>query len=250
MAVLLGSLAGFIDSIAGGGGLVTLPTLTLLVGPGAHAIGSNKIVGTVGAFTALLVYSRGKHVDWSRSLAFTLWVGLGSMCGSLCSPLVPTWLFQYLLAATCPVILFIVWRKDLWVTRELVEHPAPRFTGWLRLAEPRVLAAGLACGFYDGLWGPGGGTFMFLGLLFAVRMPLLAAIAASKFANTASAGTALLTYQLQGYVHWKEGLLVASGMTVGAFFGARFATRKASQAVRPVLVAVVILLLFRLFNQR
>src|SRR5947209_5901322 len=103
LLLLLGAglLAGFIDSIAGGGGLVTLPTLILIVGPGAQAIGTNKIVGSVAALVALGVYARAGHLQWKRSAAFAFWIGVGSFCGSRVSPLIPPEFFKWLLLVTC-----------------------------------------------------------------------------------------------------------------------------------------------------
>lgn len=245
LGALMGLIAGAIDAIAGGGGLITLPTLSLMVGPGAHAIGTNKIVGSIGAAMALLVYARTHKVDWALCLVFSLWIALGSTVGGLSTPHLPQELFKWLLAATCPLILWIVWRKDLWVARE-AGHVRPRPRGPRALLDTPIVAAGLVVGFYDGAWGPGGGTFMFLALLFVAEMPLFQALAASKFANTCSASAALVTYGAQGYVHPREGLIVAGGMAAGAFLGARFATQRASRIVRPVLAIVVTLLVAKL----
>lgn len=242
-----GLLAGFIDSIAGGGGLITLPTLTLAVGAGPHAIGTNKIVGVTGALVALLVYLRGGHMRWGKSLAFTALVGVGSFCGSLTARLIPVAAFSWFLLLTCPLILWVVWRKDLWIARE-ADQGHITLNGrsrLLRLGDPKILLTGLACGFYDGVWGPGGGTFMFLGLLFVVRLPILAALAAAKFSNTVSASVALVTYAAGGYVHWLTGATVALGMAIGAFCGARLASRSTATIIRPVLVAVVTLLIVK-----
>lgn len=243
--MIMGFIAGTIDSIAGGGGLITLPTLTLLVGPGAHAIGTNKIVGSIGAAMALAVYSRQHKIDWTVCIVFSVWIAAGSTLGGLATPHLPASVFKWLLLITCPLILWIVWRKDLWVAQETA-HTQPRKSSWRALFHLPILASGLAVGFYDGAWGPGGGTFMFLALLFIARMPLFQALAASKFANTCSATAALITYGSQGYVHVVPGLTVATGMAAGAFLGAKFATKRASRIVRPVLAIVVCLLLVKL----
>jgi uncharacterized protein len=241
--VAAGLLAGFIDSIAGGGGLITLPALSLVLTAGPHAIGTNKVVGSLAALVALVVYSRGGHFDWRRSFSFAAWVGLGSLGGSLVARSLPLEVFRWLLFGTCPIILWVVWRKDFWVAREEVVHPHLRVHAML---EPGIILSGLACGFYDGVWGPGGGTFMFLALLFVARLPLLTALAASKLANTCSAGVALVSYAQGGYVHWMTGLPMAIGVSVGALIGATHANRRAADAVRPALVGVVALLLARL----
>ncbi len=251
LLLMAGLCAGFIDSIAGGGGLITLPTLGIAVGPGVHAIATNKIVGCSGALMALIVYMGSIRVPWAKALGFSAWVMLGSFSGSQVSPHLPQEFFQWFLLATYPVILWTVWKKDLWIQEAVAPHTHEHTRGsrihwaWGGAAHPRIMAAGLACGFYDGMWGPGGGTFMLLGLLLVARLPLLPAIAASKLANTVSAGTALLGYSLHGLVHVREGLIMAMGMCVGAYLGARLASKKAVVIVRPLLVAISTMLLLK-----
>jgi uncharacterized membrane protein YfcA len=245
--VSTGLLAGFIDSIAGGGGLINLPVLTLMLGPGAHAIGTNKISGMFAALVALLVYLRAGHLDIKRSIAFTAWVAIGAFCGSRISPFFPPWIFQWLLLITCPVILFIVWKKDLWINQEIKLHGISSSLKWYHVPEFRVFISGIICGLYDGAWGPGGGTFMFLSLLFFAKLPIISALAAAKLANTFSAASALTGYAISGYVHWHEGLVMAAGISAGAFIGARNATKHAARIIRPILAVVASLLLIRMF---
>jgi uncharacterized membrane protein YfcA len=255
--LVAGTVTGFVDSIAGGGGLVSLPSLSLVLGPGVDAIGTNKIAGFGAALIALVVYAWHGHVDWRRSITFTVATGLGAFLGSRLAPLMPVWLFPWLLAATCPVILYIVWNKDLWSAREVAHESAQKVThasistsdrnsSFAMSSLAAVVAAGFICGLYDGMWGPGSGTFMFLALLFIVRLPLLASLAAAKLANTASAVTSLVSYAAQGHVHVIPGLIVAAGTLVGGYVGAHQANRQASRIVRPVLAVVVTLLVIKL----
>lgn len=237
----LGLLAGVIDSIAGGGGLITLPALTLMLGPGPNAIGTNKLVGTIAAGVALWVYRRAGHFDFKKSLFFALFVGMGSFIGSRTAILLPLWIFRWFLLISCPLVLWVVWRKDLWLVRQ---RPA-EYLGHSRF---KIAFAGLACGFYDGVWGPGGGTFMFLALVFVADLPLITGLAAAKFANTLSAASAMLGYGLGGFVHVSAAIPMVLGVSLGAFLGAKLAVRRASVLVRPVLVVVVMLLLFRVFQ--
>lgn len=237
-----GSLAGFIDSIAGGGGLLTLPLLSIVLGPGADAIGTNKIVGTVGAATALYIYAKDRKVDWHLGLRFVLGIAAGSFLGSLLSPLIPVEWIRWFLIAACPILLLVVWSKDRWVEiskRELAfaQH---------RNTNRNVIISALICGIYDGAFGPGGGTFMFLALLFVAGLPLFSALALSKLANTVSAGTALVSFAAQGYVHWYIGFILSLGIFFGAQIGARLNLRKAAGIVRPMLAVAVLLLLIRL----
>lgn len=235
-----GLVTGLIDSIAGGGGLISLPSLGLALGLGPHAIGTNKIVGTVAALVAWIVYARRGHFQFGKSLLFSCAIGVGAWLGSRCSPLVPQSWFKIFLMVSCPVLLWVVWRKDLWIENATES----RHAAWV--ASSLVVLSGLGVGFYDGIWGPGGGTFMFLALLFFVKMPLLPALAASKFANTVSAGTSLASYAQQGFVHPTEGLIMAASVTIGAYVGATLASQQASRLVRPVLAVVAVLLAIKL----
>ena len=245
-----GLLAGGIDSIAGGGGLISLPILFLLVGPGPTAIGTNKVSATMGAFVALMVYFRKGHMNWRKSLVFAFSVAIGSSIGSRLSPQMPQWAFSTILGVTCPLILYILWNKDLWVKIQppssLAESKAAQ-SNFSFFKSGTLIASGLVCGIYDGAWGPGGGTFMFLALTVFAKMSLLTAIAASKLANTFSGGTALMNYAAGGYVRWMDGTCLAIGMSVGALVGATHASKYAAKVVRPVLAAVVSLLMIKLY---
>lgn len=244
LLTLAGVLAGFVDSIAGGGGLITLPSLSLVLGQGVDAIGTNKICGFTAALVALAVYVRRGHMDWRNSVAFAVAVGTGGFAGSRVAPLLPGWVFPWLLVVTCPVILYVVWEKDLWVAREATANAGHSDS----LLSMPVILSGLAVGFYDGVWGPGSGTFMFLALLFIARLPLLPSLAAAKLANTASGLTSLASYAAAGHVHLREGALVALGTIAGGWVGAHQASTRATRIVRPVLVIVVALLLVKLVS--
>lgn len=238
-------LAGFIDAIAGGGGLILLPALSLIVGAGPAAIGSNKPAAAGMAAMALVVYARRGHLDWRLGGMFALMVAIGALAGSRLALLIPLAAFPWLLALACPILLYVVWQKELWIPKEMAQSPLPP-----RPLAPAVLISGLVCGIYDGAFGPGAGTFMFLSLLFFAHLPLLTSLAASKVANTASAVVALASYSESGNVNWRLGAIAAVGALLGAYFGARQASAKAARIVRPALVVVVILLLLRIVTEQ
>lgn len=231
--------AGFIDAIAGGGGLITVPTFSLLVGAGPLAIGTNKIVGAAAAGMALLVYARGGHFSLKKGISFSLAVMVGSFVGSQLGSQIPNDYFRWIMLAICPLILLLVLKKDLLVKQVQTE-------GSGRSTSNRLLYAGAACGIYDGILGPGGGTIMLLSLLFFTDTPLLLAIGISKFANLLSALSSLGGYAYHGHVDWSLGAQMAVFSLIGAFFGSMVASKKAAQIVRPVLVGVVVLLFFKL----
>ena len=237
LLTLMGFLTGLIDSVVGGGGLISLPTLSIALSPGPHAIGTNKIVGTVAASIALFVYARKGHMKWKDGLSFCVVCMFGSFLGSSLAPHVSKEFFRYLMIIMCPIILWIVYNKEkFFKERENFVKPHPGI----------FLLSAVLSGFYDGIFGPGGGTFMFLGLFLGTGYPVLTAIAISKLANTLSAGTALATYSLNGFTHWKEGLMMSVGVAFGAYIGATYASRAAEKIIRPSLIFIVSLLMVKL----
>ncbi len=233
----MGFLTGLVDSIVGGGGLISLPTLSIAIAPGAQAIGTNKIVGSTGALIALIVYARKGHLRWKEGLSFCLVCALGSFFGSSLAPHVSKEFFRYLMIVMCPVILSIVWNREKFFS-ERENFVKPHYSLFFLMA--------FGSGFYDGFFGPGGGTFMFLGLFLGTGYPLLPSIAISKMANTFSATTALITYAHNGYVHWKEGFIMAIGMVIGSYLGASYASKNITKIVRPMLTFIVVLLMVKL----
>lgn len=232
-------LAGFIDSIVGGGGLITLPVFTMLVGAGAPAVATNKIVATVAALTALLVYAKNGHLRFKIATAFFISVGIGTFIGSKLALLLPVEVFKYLIIAACPVFLYIILNKKTFLKNE--EHPVEKSKHFYEL-----VFSGLLCGVYDGVLGPGGGTLMLLSLVIWAKLPLMIAIACSKFANVISASTALVSFSLSGVVNWTVGLNLAAFAFIGALLGSTLANKKAEKIARPLLVLVVIGLMIKL----
>ncbi len=234
--ILVGSLAGFIDSIAGGGGLITLPVLTHALSDYTLAIGTNKIPGSFAAGLAFLLYSRKTSFPKKEAYSFGAAVALGSFAGSSLNPYVPKSVFPWLLTISCPVILGLVWSRKLWIT-----------TTAKRSHLGLCILSGVACGLYDGMWGPGGGTFMLLALLVFVKLPLMQAILVSKFVNTLSATTAFTQYARLDKINYWVGLMVGSGMFVGVALGQRLAHKHAEKIVKPMLTFVVLLLLISIW---
>ncbi len=238
--IFIGFLTGLVDSVVGGGGLISLPFLSSQLGAGAYAIGTNKILGTTGALAALIIYTRKGHLLFKEGLLFCLFCAVGSFLGSKATPFIPAIFFKYFMMAMCPVILYIIWNNE-------------KFTSENQLAKKHsiylIFLAGILSGFYDGFFGPGGGTFMFLSIFFLANFPLLTSIAISKMANTFSAGTALVTYATSGFVNWKLGLIMAIGMLFGSFIGASYTTKNSKKVIKPVLIIVVVLLFINLLRK-
>ncbi len=234
--IIAGLVAGSIDSIAGGGGLITLPVLYLTLEQGSIAVGTNKIVGTLAALLALIVYARKGLVPWRWGLVYSLCVGMGAIVGSLLNRFITPTFFPWLLLLTCPFMLFLIWEKNRFIENR-TEIAKTHF--------PKLFFAGFCVGIYDGAWGPGGGTLMFLALFLVGKRGLLESIACGRLANTFSAGFSLVSYASQGLVVWRTGIVLGAAISVGAFVGARYASERAQHLIRPALTLITFLLLIR-----
>jgi uncharacterized membrane protein YfcA len=209
-----GFLAGFIDSIVGGGGLITVPLFLLALGPNASAIGTNKVAAVAAQLAAFAVYFQNRQVDRFRGPSIFLITAVGAIFGALLAPKLPAEFFQWFLIFVTPAVVALVLTKSIW-SRSPDRPPKPRL----------ALLGSFGAGFYDGVAGPGGGTMMFLSLFLIGGMPAAIAMGTGKFANLGSAMTSLVTYGAQGEVRWVLGTLVAAPIALGAWTGAKFATR-------------------------
>jgi uncharacterized membrane protein YfcA len=221
-------VAGFVDAVAGGGGLVTLPALLAAGIPPHAALATNKGQATFGAVSsAASFWSRGA-VDRGRApIGFAFGV-LGSLCGAALVLAVPPGPLKPLVLVLLAAAAFVV----MWPRKA----PPPG-------AEPRspwaTLPIALAMGFYDGFFGPGTGSLLIVAFVVVYREALLSASANAKIVNLASNLAALAIFSLKGAVLWKVALPMAASNIVGAATGARVAMKRGDRFVRIVVVLVV-----------
>ncbi|MFI9813591.1 TSUP family transporter [Saccharothrix variisporea] len=238
---LAAALAGAVDAVVGGGGLIQLPAL-LLIAPGGqplYALATNKIAAVVGTASAVTTYARQTTVDWWSALPMAL-AALGGAVGgaAFAGALAPGVLNAVVLVALVGVGLY-TWRKP-----ELGVAETPRFT---RGAQVGVMALGGGLiGFYDGLAGPGTGAFLVFLLVGVVGFAFLRASATAKIVNVATNLGALIYFIPAGKVLWGLGLVLAVCNVAGAVFGARLAVRRGSAFVRRVFLTVVVALVVSL----
>ncbi|SCW39850.1 hypothetical protein SAMN02927924_00429 [Sphingobium faniae] len=223
-----GLMAGLIDSMAGGGGLITLPALMAAGVPPVGAVATNKLQSSLGTFGACIAYARAGHMD----LKTYRWPVIAAFAGSVGG----AWLVQRvnpsILAGLMPALLIAI---------------AAYFTFSPRISEidrhQRVgmglLGFLIGCiGFYDGFFGPGAGAFYTTIFLALGGLSLLRATAQTKAANFASNLAGLLTMMAGGHVLWIAGLAMAATNIIGAQIGARLAMRFGSRLIRPLLIAM------------
>lgn len=238
MLFIAGALAGFVDSIVGGGGLISVPAMLLTNVPPSVALGSNKLGSIFGAASASIAFIRKSMVDRSlvtRLLPFTF---IGSMLGTLLViSIPPLYLKPIIILLLIGVMIFVLKNKD-WGSVSTYEK-ATGMTLYI------CMAVAFALGLYDGFIGPGTGTFLIMGFIFA-GFDFVHASGNAKVLNFFSNLASLIVFIALGHVNFLFGLSAAAGQIIGATIGARLAIAKGSSLVRGVFVSVTSCMLIKL----
>jgi uncharacterized membrane protein YfcA len=229
--------AGFVDAIAGGGGLITVPALTLAGLDPVSAIATNKLQGAFGAGSAVRSFARAGHLHWREVRLLALLAGLGAVAGALLVSQIPV----TSLAAILPFALVLI-AIFFALSPQIGDVPTQPRMG----ATPFALTIAPLVGFYDGLFGPGAGSFYMLGFVALLGYGVVKATAQTKAANFASNLAALTTLSLAGHVVWPVGLAMGAAQFAGARLGAHAAIRNGARLIRPILVTVCLALAARL----
>lgn len=232
LLLLAAFVAGAVDAVVGGGGLVQVPALLLLLpGAGVAALATNKVASVFGTAAAAVTYARTTRVDWRAAGVMAAAAGLGAVGGAAFAGVLPdTVLTAVVLAAVLGVGLYTL------RTPELGVHEGLRLgrTGQLVL----MASGGAVIGAYDGLTGPGTGSFLVFLLVGGVGYAFLHASATAKLVNVATNLGALIYFVPAGHVVWGVGLCMAVANVLGSTTGARLAVRRGSMFVRQVFLVV------------
>lgn len=223
----VGLLAGFVDAIAGGGGLLTLPALLWAGLSPAESLATNKLQSSFGSFSAALKFTRGGAVR-PRDM---VWMIACTFAGSAAGAVLVQRLDPGFLRNVIPVLLvgIAVW---LMLTPKAGDIDARQRIGERAFA----LLAGTGVGFYDGFFGPGTGTFFAMAFVSLLGFNLRKATAHTKVLNFTSNIAALLFFLMGGHIVWAAGLLMGVGQSLGAQLGAQMVIRNGAAIVRPMLV--------------
>ena len=237
---LAAGLAGFVDAIVGGGGLILLPTL-FAVHPSAlpaTLFGTNKAAAIGGTAWACSQYARRVTMNWGTLAPAAVTALLASFAGAWLVTMVPaTGLRKALPLVLLVVLLYTLWRKDL--GRVHAPHLSPRREAL------RGSAIGAGIGFYDGFFGPGTGSFFVFLLVRGLGYDFLHASAGAKLLNTATNLAAIALLAAKGHVWWHVAAVMAVANVIGSLLGARLALRHGAGFVRGIFIAVVSLLILR-----
>lgn len=239
LALLAGAafVAGFIDSIAGGGGLITLPALLLAGASPIEALATNKIQGLFGAGSAAISYSRAGLVDLRGQLP---WAGMAfgaSLAGAALISHVPTDALRMVLPVLLVAIALFFALKPGLSDQDRTRKMEPLAFG---LGVVPIVAA------YDGLVGPGAGAFYMLAFVTLAGQGLLRATAHTKFLNFSSNVGGLLAFTLFASPLWGVGIMMGLAQVAGAQLGSRVAMRIGARLIRPLLVTTSVTLAAKL----
>jgi uncharacterized membrane protein YfcA len=239
--LLLGAafMAGFIDSIAGGGGLIALPALLLAGFSPVEALGTNKLQGLFGSSSATFAYARKGHVDLKAQLPSAALSAAGSALGAILATVIPGEIFRAFLPFLLVAIAFYFAFKPNMGDIDRARRLSPFLFGLLVV--PLI-------GFYDGVFGPGAGSFFMLAFVALAGYGLLKATAHTKLLNFASNLGGFAVFAFVGVISWKIGLMMGVAQFAGAQVGSRLAMKNGSRIIKPLLVITCVALAIKLIS--
>lgn len=220
-------IAGFIDAIAGGGGLITIPALLMTGIPPAMALGTNKLQACGGSFSASIYFLRKKTVNLKTIWLLVLMTFIGAVLGTISIQIVDSSIIKKMI----PFLVLVIGLYFLF-TPNLGEQDCNNRVSYSGFA----FSAGFGIGFYDGFFGPGTGSLFSLAFVVLLGFNLAKATAHAKVLNFTSNIAALLLFLLGGQIWWEVGLVMMLGQIIGAHLGAKMVLTKGKKLIRPMVV--------------
>ncbi len=233
--ITLGFIAAFVDSVVGGGGLITLPGLLFVGLPPSAAVATNKLAGTMGSLTSTIMFYRSGKIDLKSMYKLFPLTFVGSMLGAWVVHLMNPELLKPLMLFMLAVVLVYTLAKKDWgsVSMEKELSPARYFI---------FICVIFLIGFYDGFLGPGTGSFFIFAFLM-IGFDFLKAAGNAKLLNFGSNIGALIMFLFLGQVNFAYGIIMGLAQIIGAIVGSKFAIRKGAGYVRALFITVTVLLL-------
>lgn len=238
-------LAGFVDSIAGGGGLISLPAYIIAGVPAHFAIGTNKLSSSIGTTASTARYLKNGYLKGRAMIRTAVCCAaaaiMGAMIGSSLSLMVSEKLLKNMMIVVLPVAAFYALRNKNLSGEAEGREPLPEKTAF-----PASLLASFGIGIYDGFYGPGTGTFLILVLTGAVRMDVRRASALTKVINLSANVAAVVNFLVNGTVYYRLGLTAAVFCIAGHYIGSGLVVHNGQKIVRPVILVVLAILFVKI----
>ena len=238
--VVMGFVAGFIDAIAGGGGLISLPALTFTGMPLVMALGTNKLQSAIGTSVATYKYYQDGLINLKTVYRGLVMGFFGAVLGAIAATNLPTEFMHYIVPfLMLGVFLFNIFNKKMGVEE-----------GHKRMNEYAFFSIfGFIIGFYDAFFGPGTGNFWIILIVFFLGYTFLQASGYAKMLNLKSNLFSLIVFLYYGHVNFIFGFTMAIGQFVGGYMGAKMVILKGSKLVRPIFITVVGINVILMFYQ-
>ncbi len=234
-------LAGFVDAIGGGGGLISLPAYLIAGLPAHQAIATNKLSATCGTALAAFRFARQGYIRWRLALPAMAAAVIGAWCGAHLSLMVESAVLTKVLYGILPVTAVLVLRKDTF--REQPAGDVPE-----RKTALIAAAAALVIGVYDGFYGPGTGTFLIIAFSLFAHMDVRTANGQCKAINLTTNVTSLVVFLRSGQAVITLGLAAAACNMLGGWLGAGMAIKSGAKITRPIILLVLVLLLLKILG--
>jgi uncharacterized membrane protein YfcA len=235
-------LAGLMDAVAGGGGLISLPAYLIAGLPSHFAIGTNKLSSAVGTSVSTARFCKKKYVDWGIAIPSILLALAGSAIGANIALLINEDVMKYILILILPLIAVYV-LKGRSMKAEAEVKPIPRGRAYLI-----ACLASLVLGAYDGFYGPGTGSFLILIYTSLAKMDIKIASGNTKLVNLASNVAALVTFIINGKIIFLLGAVAAVFSIAGHYIGAGLVIKNGQKVIRPIILVVLALLFIKVLS--
>lgn len=237
-----GFLAAFVDSIAGGGGLISMPVLMMAGLPAHLALGTNKFGGAFGCFSSAYKYAKSRATNNELLKNLIPYTILGCILGVKCVLSISDEILNIMVFVMILSVAIYTYKSKTLGTEDKFEELTKR-----NINIGKIMAFSL--GFYDGFFGPGTGTFLAFALIKIYGFDFLHASANTKILNFTSNFTALLLFMLSGQILYKVAIFYALSMMVGGYVGAKVAIKKGSTLIRPIFLIMALGVAVKLIYQ-
>lgn len=232
-------LAGFIDSIAGGGGLIALPAFLIAGIPAHTSIATNKLASAMGTSVAVGRFAKEKLINWKIAVPSIFAAFLGSALGANISLLIDEKIIENLLLIVLPTVAFLVLNKK-WF------HDNPEEEEITKDRLFKSVIAVFLIGIYDGVYGPGTGTFLIIVFTIIGKLSMAKANGTCKLLNLCTSVSAMLVYLQSGKINFPLGFAAAASGMLGNYLGSSMVMTRGSRIVRPIILGVLGLFLLKL----
>lgn len=229
-------LAGLIDAIGGGGGLISLPAYLLAGLPPHTAVATNKFSSSCGTFLATLRFIKAGLVNFKLAVPAMVFAIAGASVGANLSLMVNEKVFMMMMLIVLPVVAFVVLNKKIFHDSGVEEVKLDKRTCLT------AMAAAFVVGIYDGFYGPGTGTFLIIAFTVFAKLGMKSANAHTKVINLTTNITSLVIFILNGQVLFQVGIAAALCNMAGGYIGAGMVMKNGSRIIKPSIILVLILL--------